>query len=129
MSGPNADPAHIVIASTRRSWTPEQKQAILAEAQEAGTTASAVARRHGLHPSLLFRWRREALEAERTAALPRQPAFVPLGLPAPAGVAAACDRSTNPVIEIEFAGGHRLRADVSIDIAVLRSVIEVLVGR
>jgi transposase len=129
MSGSTAHPLHIVIASTRRSWTAEQKQAILTETQEAGTTASAVARRHGLHPSLLFRWRREALEAERTAALPRQPGFVPLGLPAPAGVAAACGRSTSPVIEIEFANGHRLRADISIDIAVLRSVIEVLVGR
>jgi hypothetical protein len=33
------------------------------------------------------------------------------------------------VIELELAGGHRLRADASIDIAVLRGVIEVLVGR
>lgn len=127
MSEPTANPTHIVIASTRRSWTAEQKQAILAETQDVGTTTSAVARRHGVHPSLLFRWRREAFEAERTAALPQQPPFVPLGLPAPAGVATVCDRSTSPVIEIEFASGHRLRADVSIDIGVLRSVIEVLV--
>jgi hypothetical protein len=40
-----------------------------------------VARRHGIAPSLLFRWRREALDVERTAALAPQPAFIPLCLP------------------------------------------------
>jgi hypothetical protein len=38
-------------------------------------------------------------------------------------------RAAAAVIEIELAGGHRLRADASIDIAVLRSLIEALVGR
>ena len=33
------------------------------------------------------------------------------------------------VIEIELACGHRLRADASIDVTVLRSVIEALVGQ
>jgi transposase len=129
MSGPTANPSHIVIASTRRSWSAEQKRAIVAEVQVAGTTISDVARRYGIHSSLLFRWRRELLEAERAAARPPQPAFVPLALPAPTGAGSVSERSTSPMIEIDFAGGHRLRADASIDIAVLRSVIEVLVNR
>jgi transposase len=129
MSGPVANPAHIVIASTRRSWSAEQKRAIIAETQVAGATTSAVARRHGVHSSLLFRWRREFLEAERAAARPSQPAFVALRLPAPAGVTTIGERSANPMIEIELAGGHRLRADASIDVAILRSLLEVLVGR
>jgi hypothetical protein len=33
------------------------------------------------------------------------------------------------VLEIELAGGHRLRADASVDVTVLRGVIEALVGR
>jgi hypothetical protein len=33
------------------------------------------------------------------------------------------------MIEIELAGGHRLRADASIDVAILQSLLEVLVGR
>ena len=45
----------IIVAGTRRSWSPEQKRAILAEADDPATTASVVARRHGLHSSLLFR--------------------------------------------------------------------------
>jgi transposase len=77
----------------------------------------------------LFRWRREFLEAERAAARPSQPAFVALRLPAPAGVTTIGERSANPMIEIELAGGHRLRADASIDVAILRSLLEVLVGR
>jgi transposase len=121
-------PTHVIVAGTRRSWTAEQKQAILAEAKNAATTVSAVARRHGLTPSLLFRWRREALDAKRAAARPPQPAFVPLCLPGPVSTD-SCERSPSGIIEIELATGHRLRADASVDIGVLRTLIEALVGR
>jgi hypothetical protein len=87
MSGSMSKPAHVVIAGTRRSWTREQRQAILTEARNALTTISAVARRHGLTPNLVFRRRREALDAERAAALPPQPPFVPLSLPGPISTA------------------------------------------
>src|SRR5271167_3799564 len=123
MSGPMSTPTHVIVAGTRRSWTAEQKQAILAEAKNAATTVSAVARRHGLTPSLLFRWRREALDAERAAALPPQPAFVPLCLPGPVSTD-SCERTESGIIEIELATGHRLRADAYVDIGVLRTLIE-----
>jgi transposase len=128
MSGPIANPPHIVIASTRRSWSAEQKRAIVAEAAATGATISAVARRHGIHSSLLFRWRREHLGAERAAARQPAPVFVPLSLPAPAATPVG-ERPISATIEIELAGGHRLRADASIDVSVLRGVIEALVGR
>lgn len=128
MSGPGSDPPHIVVASTRRSWSREQKRAIIAETRTAGRTLSEVARRHGLQPSLLFRWRRDALEQDRLAAQPPQPAFVPLLLPSP-GNAASSERVASSIIEIELASGHRLRADASVDVALLRSVIEALVDR
>jgi transposase len=123
-----SNPAHVVVAGTRRAWTREQKQAVLAEANNAATTVSAVARRHGIAPSLLFRWRREAVDAERAAALPPQPAFVPLCLPGPASTD-LCERMQPGTIEIELAAGHRLRADASVDIGVLRTLIDALVGR
>jgi transposase len=127
MSGPRTNPLHVVVAGTRRAWSREEKRAIIAEAQNTTTSVSAVARRHGLDPSLLFRWRRDALEEERAAALPAQPTFVPLALPAPSGLPSW--EGARGVIEIELAGGHRLRADGSVDGALLRSVIEALVGR
>jgi transposase len=128
MSGPVTDPTHVMVASTRRSWSREHKRAIIAETQNPGTTISAVARRHGVQPSLLFRWRRDALDEERAAALAPQPVFIPLSLPNLANTA-SCERPPTGMIEIELAGGHRLRADASVDVAVLRSVIEALVGR
>ena len=59
---------------------------------------------------------------------PAQPRFVPLLLPGPANMASEA-RAVASVIGIELAGGHRLRADASVDAALLRSVIEALVGR
>jgi transposase len=128
MSGPMSSPTHVVVAGTRRAWSREQKQAILAEAKNPATTVSAVARRHGIASSLLFRWRREAVDAERAAALPPQPAFIPLCLPGPVS-ADSCERTQCGIIEIELASGHRLRADASVDIGVLRTLIDALVGR
>lgn len=128
MSGARTNPPHVIVASTRRSWSRDEKRAIIAEICDGEVTVSEVARRHGLHPSLLFRWRRDAIEEERAAAQPPQPAFVPLLLPSPADVATVA-RAAGSVIEIELAGGHRVRADASVDVALLRSVIEALVGR
>jgi transposase len=118
-------PLHEVVASTRRSWSREEKLAILAEADSTPTSVSAVARRHGLHPSLLFRWRRDACEA---AVIEKGPAFTPLALPGPA-CPPAQERAAAGLIEIELAGGHRVRAGAGVDGAVLRGVIEALVQR
>ena len=116
-----------MTASTRRVWSRADKQAIIAETEAPDVTVSMVARRHNMHASLLFRWRRDALEAARSTSVLTPPAFVPLALPAPAGVP-SIERSGG-AIEIELAGGHRLRADASVEIAVLRGVIKALVGR
>ena len=124
MSEPMTYPVHEVVASTRRSWSREEKLAILAEADSTPTSVSAVARRHGLHPSLLFRWRRDACEA---AGMEKEPAFIPLALPGPA-CPPAQERAAG-LIEIELAGGHRVRAGAGVDGTVLRGVIEALVQR
>lgn len=121
------NPPHVVIAGTRRAWSREEKQAILAELEEPGATVSAVARRHGLHSSLLFRWRRARAE-RRAAAMPPQPAFIPLALPALTGPAPEPQPRLG-VIEIELAGGHRLRAEAGVDAALLQAVITALLGR
>lgn len=122
------NPPHVVIAGTRRAWSREEKQAILAELEEPGATVSAVARRHGLHSSLLFRWRRARSSERQAAAMPPQPAFIPLALPAPAGPGPETQPRAG-VIEIELAGGHRLRAEAGVDAALLQTVITALLGR
>ncbi|MDX7953990.1 transposase [Lichenihabitans sp. Uapishka_5] len=115
--------------STRRIWSAEEKRAIVAvaETEAPDVTVSVVARRHNLHSSLLFRWRRTALGAAQIREASPAPAFVPLALPEPIDP----PLPVQPVgtIEVELAGGHRLRAEGMVDAALLRGVIEALVGR
>lgn len=47
-------------AGRRRSWSSEEKAAIVAASYGEGETVCAVARRHGLTPQQLFTWRRQA---------------------------------------------------------------------
>jgi transposase len=51
----------------RRRFTTEQKLAIVAETAQPGMSMSYVARRHGLSPSLVFRWRRLTSEGGKEA--------------------------------------------------------------
>jgi transposase len=48
-----------VGARRRRSWSKEQKKAIVTEIDVGGAPLSEVARRHGVHTNVLFRWRRD----------------------------------------------------------------------
>ena len=45
-------------AGKRRRYTAQEKLSFLQEAEAPGSSVSAVARRYGIAPSLLFRWRR-----------------------------------------------------------------------
>lgn len=57
----------ITGVARRRRFTTEQKLAVVAETMQPGTSISYVARRHGLSPSLVFRWRRLMTEGGRKA--------------------------------------------------------------
>jgi transposase len=83
MSGDRTSPKFEVIASTRRRWRREQKLAILAEVDAPGGSVSEVARRHALHTSLLFRWRRELNWRRPSASASPAQSFVPVRLPPP----------------------------------------------
>jgi transposase len=48
----------ITGVARRRRFTTEQKLAVVSETMQPGLSISYVARRHGLSPSLVFRWRR-----------------------------------------------------------------------
>ena len=56
MSGDRTPLRFDVVAGTRRSWSREQKAAIVAEVGVAGASVSQVARRHGLNAGLLGFW-------------------------------------------------------------------------
>jgi transposase len=57
----------ITGVARRRRFTTEQKLAVVAETMQPGMSISYVARRHGLSPSLVFRWRRLMADGGREA--------------------------------------------------------------
>ena len=142
MSGDRTTPSFEVVASTRRSWSWAQKRSIVAEiAGEA--TLSQVARRHGIHTSLLFRWRRGlgAEPASTTAALPAGrettpvPAAAPPARPALSFVAVKLSPPVSSVpvpklglIEIVLAGGRMVRVGADVDTAALVRIVAALEG-
>src|SRR3954463_6861857 len=127
MSGPKAS-SHAVVVSTRRSWAAWEKRAIVDEAQRATGSISAVARRHGITPSLLFRWRRELRQQAPSAERPPAPAFVPLALPSPAETLRPPAEGRGGVVEVEWAGG-RVRIAGPVDLATVVAVLGILVER
>ena len=104
----------------RRRWSGEDKARIVAESLDPATTASAVARRYGLHASQLFTWRQQLQRSAATAALGEQ-AFVPV-LMAEDGPA-----RPEPAGRIEIAlGAAVVRVGADVDAAALRRVLEVV---
>jgi transposase len=107
----------------RRRWSLEDKARIVAESLDPATTASAVARRYGLHMGQLFSWRQQL---QRRAASPETmegPAFVPVLLAedgaAPAGTVGRMEIALGPVV---------VRVGADVDAAALRRVLEAVRG-
>jgi transposase len=135
MSGDRTSPRYEMVASTRRQFSREQKRTIVAEV-ERGATVSEVARRHNVHTSLLFRWRREFASASSpVSAAPQTPepktaTFLPVRVAAPAPSTSPEPRPEpsrrSAVIEIELMSGRKLRVGADVDIAVLKRIIAVL---
>lgn len=57
----------ITGVARRRRYSTEQKLAIVAETMHPGQSVSYVARRHGVAPNLVFRWRRLMSDGGREA--------------------------------------------------------------
>ena len=136
MSGDGGSRRYDIVAETRRRWSRAEKRAIVAEASAPGVNVSEVARRHGIKPSLLFRWKNQVADATEESVEPtncasdRSPSFVPVALPAPAAYAALPPAAPRPAstIEIELVTGRRVRVDAMIDTVALRRIIDALEG-
>lgn len=155
----------LVGPECRRRWTAEQKRQLVMETLAPGASLSLVARRYGVHSSVLFRWRRQLATrvpgaqgpvepAGGTAVRPAPvrvipappdeaadapspasaavPALRPVAPPASAvdapGAAGGADGATAGRMEIEPAGGARVRVDRHVDADALRRVLAALTG-
>ena len=117
----------------RRSWSADEKAAIVAESHAPGETVCGVARRHGLTPQQLFTWRR--LARRDLAPVDQAPLFVPTvveGSPAerpsrsPVRLPAS-QRGAAAVIELELAGAV-VRVGPEASEAAITAVIRALKG-
>ena len=129
MSGDDFERRFDVVADTRRRWSLAEMRRIVEEASGPCTNVSAVARRHGIKPALLYRWKKEL--AGDMAATPTllQVAVTP---------AAAEDDVEEPepeendgpayMVEIELGNGRTLRVPQQIDADVLTRLINALEG-
>jgi transposase len=121
----------ITSVQRRRRWTRAEKERIVAAAMAPGAVASEVARGAGIYASQLFRWRQELCERApapvafnsvavtseaRTVSQPGagSPAL-PLAPSEPTGV-----------IEIEFAGGGRMRITGSVPAGTVTALMRAL---
>src|SRR5574338_1137312 len=128
----------------RRRFSLEQKLTVLAEALAPGAVISAVARRHGLLPAQVFKWRRlAALGVIDIPGASELPSFVAVevaedaaahevaGPVAPAGVPATMQpaipgQGRSGVIEVELGGGRCVRVVGDVNAEALRRVLDVL---
>jgi transposase len=91
-------------AGRRRSWSAEEKAAIIAESYAEGETVCAVARRHGLTPQQLFTWRRLARGTDVAEALAFVPAVAEIPVPMAVKRSRQPRRPTAASIELEIDG-------------------------
>lgn len=137
MSGDRTSPRYDVVATTRRSWSKQQKQAIVAEIDVGGSTLSEVARRHGIHSSLLFRWRKTLgsvmgsapIAAEATTSATVAQRFLPVMLPAPSTTPTREPASVAVkagAIEIVLDGRRTVRVGADVDTGALVRIIDAL---
>ena len=119
----------------RRRWTADQKRQLVWDGLNSGKPLARFARQHGIHPSVMHRWLK-ALTRPILTAGPVPPgtfasvrvADAPL-LPAPempTPVPVSAPASHHGMIEIELAGGRRIRVGPNVDADALRRVMAVL---
>src|SRR3954463_2111962 len=119
----------------RRNYPPAEKVRIVEEAFRPGVIVKDVARRLGIHESLLYRWRRLMRAAAPTGGLPT---FVPVMVtpepdvleqstlppatspPSPAAAVAGA------VLEVMLPDGARLRLEGAVDPALAAAVLRAL---
>jgi transposase len=112
---------------TRRLWTDEEKRSICLQTAAPGVSVAQVARRYSVNANLIFKWLRDP--KYRPEALAEAPGsrFLPVEIvaeaKAPLAVPMAVAGAAANHIEIELAGGHRMRISGTYDPEALARLI------
>ena len=123
-----------VVRRTKRLWTDEEKRSICVQTTAPDVSVAQVARRYALNANMIFKWVRDARYAPGSAqAAVDAPVFLPVEIVNPARAEAArpilpSNVLANGLLEIELAGGHRLRISGAYDPEALARLIRGLSG-
>ena len=103
----------MVAARKRRIWSDAEKRMICTQTRVPGVLVSQVARRYDANANLVFTWLRDPRFAPNEAAVEKQMAFLPVevieeGQNVCRDIGASASTAEGR-IELELAGGHRLR--------------------
>ena len=118
-----------VARRAKRLWSEEEKRSICLQTAAPEVSVAQVARRYALNANLIFKWLRDARYAPGSAqAAADTPCFLPVEI-----VEHARHEEVRPVtiesqIEVELAGGRRLRISGSYDPEALARLIRGLSG-
>ncbi len=108
---PDMSPIEVITSvQRRRRWSPEEKRAILEEAEQPGNSLSAVARKYGVNPNQLFHWRK----------LMREGALVAVGADEHVVPASEVKQLKNQIRELE-----RLLGKKTMEAEILRDAIRI----
>jgi len=132
----------ILARERRRTWTPEQKRAIVAESLGSEVTPTEVARKYAISSGLLYTWRQQVLGGQISVVTGSTPSFARVELP-PAlqppessepvslTVPSPPPQSSRPdgLIEIVLPSGVLVRVDAEVDGRALRRVLGILDDR
>jgi len=118
-----------VARRTRRLWSGDEKRSICLQTVAADVSVAQVARRYGLNANLIFKWLRDARFAPGAGQSAAQAScFLPVEIVDPAHHRDPRPVTTSGQIEVELAGGHRLRISGSYDPEALARLIRGLSG-
>ncbi|CAM3364167.1 transposase [Paracoccus aminovorans] len=110
---------------TKRLWTNEEKRSICFQTTAPGVSVAQVARRYAVNANLIFKWLRDARYAPDPVAVPfssEEARFLPVEIVAETRSALTAPATENH-IEIDLAGGHRMRISGSYDPEALARLI------
>lgn len=114
-----------VARRTKRLWTDEEKRSICFQTTAPGASVAQVAQRYAVNANLIFTWLRDARYAQDpalTGSSPSESRFLPEEIVAEARPPLATPVVEN-LIEIELAGGHRMRISGGYDPEALTRLI------
>ena len=123
-----------VVRRTKRLWTDEEKRSICVQTTAPDVSVAQVARRYALNANMIFKWLRDTRYAPGSESVVADaPIFFPVEIVGPARSEVArpilpASALPNCLLEVEIAGGHRLRVSGAYDPAALAQLIRGLSG-